>query len=82
MDTRDFHVIDDLEQVMNDERRIAAMREGLLAGDVYIVKEVETKERIRKYREYLEGIGRGSLPFEPTAVCRQRPGQRSAPGQR
>lgn len=62
MHVRDIHVLENLERILDDESRIAEMRAGLLAGDVYIFKGVETRENIRKYRKYAEGVGRGSMP--------------------
>lgn len=62
MHARDLHFVDSLTEIVNSETNIQEMREGLLEGDVFVIRGVESKERLDAYRSYLEGVGRGSLP--------------------
>ena len=62
MYVRDIHFVEDLEEVLGSEDSTAQMRSGLLGGDVYVARKFMHKDRILKIREYLEGIGRYSLP--------------------
>ena len=59
---RTIHEFDDHDEVLVDPSRIAQMRKDLLDGDVYIARRVVPKEKLLAIREYLIGIGRGSLP--------------------
>lgn len=51
-----------LKELISDEERIQEMREEILKGKSFIVKNVVSKEKIKQMTQYLEGVGKGSLP--------------------
>ena len=61
MYARNIYDIHSLEETIQDEKRVAEIRAGLLAGDVYIARGVVDRDTIMKYRTYLQGIGRGNI---------------------
>ena len=66
MYAREIRYIEDIEAALADESLTTRMREGLLEGDVYIARHFMPRDQILKIREYLEGIGRHSLPnYQP-----------------
>lgn len=62
MYVNEIHFFEDIKKTLADEALVSSMREGLLAGNVYIARNFMPKDQILKIREYLEGIGRSSLP--------------------
>jgi len=62
MHLRDILFFDDLRAVLEDSRRVQELREGILAGDVYVFRHFLSLEKILEIRGYLEDVGRGSLP--------------------
>ena len=59
---RDVRWIDDHAALLADDARLAAVREDIAAGDVYIARRVIDPDLLAEWRSYLEGVGRGSLP--------------------
>ena len=62
MFVRDIRFFDSITEALNDNNRIAEMREGLLEGDAFIVKHVMSEDDIVRIRDYLGQIGLNSLP--------------------
>lgn len=62
MYAQEIHSLDDIERILTDESLVKSLREGLLEGNVYIVRNFMPKDKILRIREYLQGIGRSSLP--------------------
>jgi hypothetical protein len=61
--------IDDPAALLHDAARLQEVRENIAAGDVYIARRQCDPDWLRDVREYLVGIGRGSLPnYAPIEV--------------
>ena len=61
--------IDDPASLLHDAARLQEVRENIAAGDVYIARRQCDPDWLRDVREYLVGIGRGSLPnYAPIEV--------------
>ncbi len=62
MEAGEVRFVDGIEEALSDDALIDQMRNHLLEGDVYIVKNFMPKDKILRIREYLCEIGRSSLP--------------------
>ena len=60
--TREIKSIHNINQIIENPELIASMRKDIQEGDLYIVKNVISKEKISAILSYLKGIGAGSLP--------------------
>jgi hypothetical protein len=60
--TGKLHVLKDHDALAGDADRVAEMRRQLREGDGFIAKNYIPRETIAKIRDYLAGVGRGSLP--------------------
>jgi len=59
---RDLHWIDYQPALLADAQRIEEVRANIAAGDIYIARRQFDPDLLRDVREYLQGVGRGSLP--------------------
>jgi hypothetical protein len=59
---RNLHWIDDQAALLGDAERLQRVRENIAEGDIYIARRQFTPEWLHEVREYLTGVGRGSLP--------------------
>ncbi len=59
---RDINTIHYGDPCLNDDKFIATMRENILQGDIYIIKNFIEKKILQKIRNYLINIGSSSLP--------------------
>jgi len=62
MFARDIKYIKDQKTLITDTGAIKEMRQNILDGDVFVAKNVYSKDMVLKIREYLSNIGRYSLP--------------------
>src|SRR5579872_4362533 len=61
--------IDDPAAALTDAARIQQMRHNIAAGDIYIARRQLDPDLLSESRQYLEGVGRGSLPnYAPIEV--------------
>ena len=54
--------LEDYKTLLSVPDKVYELRNNILNGDLYIVKNAINKDFILKVRKYLTGIGRGSLP--------------------
>jgi len=59
---RDVQFFDNHSSILGDRELIASLREQIEQGSVVIVRGAAETDLILRMREYLTGIGRGSLP--------------------
>jgi hypothetical protein len=59
---RTLSTIDDAAALLGDESALAAVKDHITAGDVYIARRQFDPVFMKELREYLVGVGRGSLP--------------------
>ena len=59
---RDLHWIEDHAALLDDPHRLQQVRDNIAAGDIYIARRQFAPEFLEELREYLTGVGRGSLP--------------------
>lgn len=59
---RYIHTIADHNNVLNDRERLEEMRANIRSGDIYVAKEIVSRDLLTRIRDYLIGIGRHSLP--------------------
>jgi hypothetical protein len=68
---RNIAELDDSQALLRDDAAIAAVKDRIAAGDVYIARRQFEPSLMKEIREYLVGVGRGSLPnyaaIEPRA---------------
>lgn len=57
-----IHTIGDPKEIYQNENEIQKIRQGLLAGDAFLVKRYFSKEKVLEIRNYLCQVGRSSLP--------------------
>lgn len=57
-----IHEFSDHTRLADDVDRLAEMRKELQAGNVYIARNVVSREKLEPLRDYLSVIGRSSLP--------------------
>ena len=62
MFARNVHTIENQAALLEDPKAVAAVRENIKAGDLYVAKRVYPPDLVVRIKEYLTGIGRNSLP--------------------
>lgn len=62
MFARDIKYIHNHKELITDVAARNEMRQNILDGDVFVAKNIFTREKVLKIREYLSNIGRNSLP--------------------
>ena len=59
---RDVHYIENHTRFLESDGDLAAMRDGLAAGNVFVAKDLFPVGLISRVREYLSLVGRSSIP--------------------
>ena len=59
---RNYHYINDFKSLLTNSSELNKIKEGVLNGDLYILKSVYEKDFISRVKNYLTNIGKNSLP--------------------
>jgi hypothetical protein len=62
MAARNLYYIDNYKALLNNNDEIQGIRQNIIDGDVYVVRNMYSKSTIAAMIEYLTGIGKYSLP--------------------
>jgi hypothetical protein len=66
---RAIKYIDDYKEVLLNPERLIQVRNDILEGDAFIFRNAVDKKFVLQIRDYLKGIGKGSLPnYNPIEV--------------
>ena len=61
--------VDDMNALLTDPDRVAAIRADIRAGATYVMKSGVSAEMVDRVRDYLTGLGRSSIPnYQPIKV--------------